>query len=119
MFSHAIGMGLFDVKKLDWQTEDGWKSLGYNMELVDKVTREVHLSRDPIDRFQELQDNGIESVRIIQSTKMSTVISIISEIKVQNPTVLPDDICIIVLGEFVSQSIVICVFFLFIDKNSI
>ena len=98
MFAHSLAMGLFDDNKLDWQTEDGWKSLGYELQRIDQLTREVHLRRQPIDRFQEVQENNVPSVRIIENISYETVIGIMQEIKQNHPTVMPHDICVIMIG---------------------
>lgn len=52
MFAHAIGMGLFEKKKLNWFEDSYWETIGYKMERFEK--REVHLSREPIRRFEDL-----------------------------------------------------------------
>lgn len=98
MFAHSMAMGLFDANKLDWQDDNGWKSLGYEIERVDNLTREVHLTRQPIDRFQEVLDNNISSVCIYDNTQYDTVISIIKGIREQHNTVKPHDVCVIVIG---------------------
>lgn len=98
MFAHSIAMGLFDASKLDWQNEAGWKDLGYEVEKVDNLTREVHLKRQPIDRFQEVQDNNMPSVCLMNNTSLQTIISIIQEIRQKHTTVNPHDICVIVIA---------------------
>lgn len=98
MFAHSLAMGLFDNNKLDWQTDEGWKSLGYEVERTDQLTREVHLKRQPIDRFQEMQDNNVPSVLIHENISYETVIGIIRDIRQNHPTVMPHDVCIIVIG---------------------
>lgn len=98
MFAHSLAMGLFDHNKLDWQTEEGWDSLGYVMNRIDTLTREVHLKRQPIDRFQEVQDNNVPSVIIHENSSYGTIIGIIQEIKKNHPTVMPHDVCVIVIG---------------------
>ncbi|OQW67142.1 MAG: hypothetical protein BVN35_20680 [Proteobacteria bacterium ST_bin11] len=52
MFSHAIGMGLFENKKYNWLTDEYWEAIGY------KINREganILLSREPIRRFEGQQ----------------------------------------------------------------
>lgn len=98
MFAHALGMGLFDSTKLDWQDEKGWNDLGYQIECVNEKTGEVHLSREPIDRFQEVQDNDINSVEIYKTTSSQRVIEIIKNLQKIYSTITPDDVCLIVMG---------------------
>ena len=96
MFAHATGMGLFEGKKLDWLSDDDWIKLGYK---IINNENEVHLFREPINRFQELQDNNIQSVVIRNSTKIDEIMNAIAEIREQFPTVQPSDIAIIILDE--------------------
>lgn len=98
MFAHALGMGLFDENKLDWQTDEGWKDLGYKVEKIDDITREIRLSREPIDRFQELQENNIKSVVIHDNTNERSILNIIENLINDYPTITPEDVCIIVIG---------------------
>lgn len=98
MFAHSLAMGLFDTNKLDWQTDEGWRSLGYEIERIDQLTHEVHLKRQPIDRFQEVQDNEVPSVSIFENISSETVINIIQGIRQIHPTVMPHDVCVIVIG---------------------
>lgn len=98
MFAHSIAMGLFDRDKLDWQDKQGWNSLGYEVEMVDNLTREVHLKRQPIDRFQEVQETKTPSVVIIENTATQSVIELINRIKQKHTTINAHDLCIIVIG---------------------
>lgn len=95
MFAHALGMGLFEDNKLRWLEEKEWKDCGYNV-VVDK--NRYSLSREPLRRFEDLDDN-YESIRIVEITARysDTIIQLIKEIIDENQTVLPDDIGIIFL----------------------
>lgn len=95
MFAHGLGMGLFEETKLRWLEEKEWKDCGYN---VDIKNSQYFLSREPLKRFEDLDDN-FESIRIVEASKTfsDTVISIIKEIVQENETVKPDDIGIILL----------------------
>lgn len=95
MFAHGLGMGLFEETKLRWLEEKEWKDCGYNVDIKDS---QYFLSREPLKRFEDLDDN-FESIRIVEAsnTFSDTVISIIKEIVQENETVKPDDIGIILL----------------------
>lgn len=95
MFAHALGMGLFEKNKLRWLEEKEWEDCGYNVE-VDGG--KYYLSREPLRRFEDLEDSfqSIDIVEIADSYS-ETVIKIIDQIKVDNSTVLPEDIGIILL----------------------
>lgn len=97
MFAHAIGMGLFERKKLNWLDDLYWEAIGYKMSRHEN--REVCLSRDPIRRFQDLELEDIKSMIIQKSTKPSDVIKILKDIQENNSTVKPDDIAIIILDD--------------------
>lgn len=75
MFAHAIGMGLFEKKKLNWFEDSYWETIGYKMERFEK--REVHLSREPIRRFEDLDVDDFPSMIIQKTTKVNSVIEII------------------------------------------
>lgn len=95
MFAHGLGMGLFEDTKLRWLEEKEWKDCGYNVEIKNA---QYFLSREPLKRFEDLDDN-FESIRIVEATGTfsDTIISIIKEIVQENETVKPDDIGIILL----------------------
>ena len=95
MFAHGLGMGLFEKTKLRWLEEKEWKDCGYNVVIKDS---KYHLSREPLKRFEDLDEN-FESLRIVEITKRfsDTVIETIKEIRKENETVKPEDIGIILL----------------------
>ncbi|MFT5759755.1 MAG: superfamily I DNA and RNA helicase [Alteromonadaceae bacterium] len=96
MFAHAIGMGLFETNKLNWLEDSEWESSGY---IVKKSGNEVTLSRDSIRRFEDLEENKISNMNIMRHENESQVIDIIEKIRQDNPTVLPDDIAVIMLDK--------------------
>lgn len=100
MFSHALGMGLFEQPKLRWLDDKEWNACGY---LIEKSPdgSEYSLTREPLRRFEDLEQEGFKSVELVKtSAKLGEdaelkVIEIIRNIKQENPTVLADDIGII------------------------
>lgn len=96
MFAHALGMGLFE-KKLRWLTDEEWEACGY---IIEKDRGNYNLSRKPLRRFEDLNEKGIESIKLIsadQEEYIDKIISILDEIVQNNPTVKPEDIGIIFL----------------------
>jgi superfamily I DNA and RNA helicase len=96
MFSHAIGMGLFESKKLNWLTDKEWEACGYD---ITRNENQMTLSRGAIPRFEELNIDTYDSMKIEKHTGVQQVIDIIKNIKSENPTLKPDDIAVIVLDE--------------------
>lgn len=96
MFAHAIGMKLFESKKLNWFEDSYWEAIGYKLTRK-KDSREVSLSREPIRRFEDLELENFNSVVIQHTTYIDNVISILKNIQEKHPAVTPNDIAIIVL----------------------
>ncbi|MBZ4037301.1 ATP-binding domain-containing protein [Flavobacterium sp. 17A] len=97
MFAHAIGLGLFDEVKLNWFSDEYWKSIGYKIERFDN--REIHFFREPVRRFENLNIDGYDSVIFQNTTHGSEVIKIIKELQSEHKELRPDDIAIILMEE--------------------
>lgn len=97
MFAHSIGLGLFEEKKLNWFEDDYWNALGYDIKR--NSHRQIELSREPIRRFEELNIENFSSTIIQNSTKISDVLNILNQIKIDHPTVRPEDVGIILLDD--------------------
>lgn len=96
MGAHAIGMGLFE-KKLRWLTDEEWEACGYNIE---KENGYYNLSRKPLRRFEDIENNTQNGIKIIQKTDSDyekEIIKIIDDLIKNNPTIEPDDIGIVFL----------------------
>jgi len=98
MFAHAIGMKLFESKKLNWFEDPYWEAIGYKLQRT-KNSRVVHLSREPIRRFEDLELENFESVVVKHTTAIKSVIEILKAIQDKHPTVTPNDVAIIVLDK--------------------
>ncbi|MGJ1436080.1 DEAD/DEAH box helicase [Sphingobacterium siyangense] len=97
MFSHALGMGLFEDFKLRWLDKKEWEDCGYN---VSVNGNQYTLSREPLRRFEDIDDDfkSIQIVKTESSEKIPPyIINIIKKIMAENPTVKIDDIGIIFL----------------------
>jgi len=96
MFAHGISLGLFEKKKMNWFSDAYWESIGYNIERVDK---EVHLTREPVRRFEDLKVQEFESVILGDSTRTTDVVKILQQLKKDHEDLKPDDVAIILLEE--------------------
>jgi superfamily I DNA and RNA helicase len=100
MFAHALGMGLFEKVKLRWLEDEEWKACGYTFE---KNNNTYILKREPLKRFEDLQNNSINSIelKLLQATEETDIcnhiIDLINTLRIQNPTLEADDIGIIFL----------------------
>ncbi|PLK45015.1 DEAD/DEAH box helicase [Emticicia sp. TH156] len=96
MFAHAIGMKLFERKKLNWFDDAYWGAIGYKIQR-NQGSREVLFSREPIRRFENLEMDSFESVIVKQTTTIPSVIEVLSTIIETHPTVTANDVAIIFL----------------------
>lgn len=102
MFSHGLGMGLFEDKKLRWLEDDEWKACGYIVE-KNSQSKEYTLKREPLRRFEDISKHSLDSVEInvlagdFSQSCIDRVIDIINNIIKDNPTVCASDIGIIFL----------------------
>jgi superfamily I DNA and RNA helicase len=100
MFAHAIGMGLFESPKIRWLEEKEWSACGYLVNYNEEHTK-ITLAREPLSRFEDLEQEGIPSVSIVRTgmngneNEVVAIIKILKEIKQSNQTVLPSDVGII------------------------
>lgn len=101
MFSHSIGLGLFESPKLSWLTDEQWEAYGYHIKVAG---RQYELSRDKLLRFEDIQDSDHSSVQLINAdadidvNNFQAIIDVIKNIKKEYPTVKVDDIGIIFLA---------------------
>ena len=98
MFAHAVGMGLYETPPLNWIKDEDWKLCGY---YVEKEENTFILSRSPLRRFEDLE--SIDTIKLIDSENTeycNIMLSIINDIKEANETVTPEDIGIVILGDY-------------------
>ncbi|MCJ2086406.1 ATP-binding domain-containing protein [Methylobacterium sp. E-005] len=97
MFSHALGMGLFEPRKLRWLDDAEWMTCGYIVEKSSDFSF-YRLKREPLRRFEDIDEANLDCVNITQSNDaVGTIIQTIDLIRTSNPTIEPDDIGIILL----------------------
>lgn len=92
MFSHALGMGLFEDKKLWWLTKGEWEQCGY---IVNEANGKYILTREPIRRFEDI-DEKFKCLEFCKTKDVpSDVVAIFKKIKKEFNSVEPDDIAVI------------------------
>ena len=99
MFAHSVGLGLFENNKFNWFTDDEWKAFGY---ILARENNELHLTREPIRRFEDVDSDNfksVEIVKIVKLTNIDNIISIINKIIDKDKNTKPDDISIIFLED--------------------
>ncbi|OZS42623.1 UvrD-helicase domain-containing protein, partial [Photobacterium sanguinicancri] len=98
MFAHALGMGLFETRRLRWLEDKEWIACGYQPTKKNGV---YELSREPLRRFADVVDQNHSSVQIVRTsaklneTSETKIIEVIKQIQAENPSVTVDDIGII------------------------
>jgi putative ATP-dependent helicase len=96
MFAHSVGLGLFEKDKFNWFDDEGWRAFGY---ILERDNNELHLTREPIRRFEDVDTDNFESVEIVKSIHLNEVIGIITKIINKDKDIKPDDISIILLDD--------------------
>lgn len=100
MFAHAIGMGLFEDKKLRWLDDREWEACGYKVQR--ESSNETILKREPLRRFEDL-NNDLPSVEIVRApgpfygNAPAQIIDLIRIIRHENPSATPEDIGVILV----------------------
>ncbi|MDX1526121.1 MAG: ATP-binding domain-containing protein [Pseudidiomarina maritima] len=78
MFSHALGMGLFENPVLRWLKADEWDACGYYFNKKDDS--EAVLTRDPLRRFEDIPDD-FESTKLYKlSDEDDEIIAIVDTV---------------------------------------
>lgn len=97
MFAHALGMGLFEEKRISWLSKQGLEACGYS---VKEEENNYILTRKPLKRFEDLEIEKIKTIELVKTESnqyINKILEIVGEIKEKNPTVTPDDIVILFL----------------------
>lgn len=101
MFAHGLGMGLFETRPLKWLEDEQWESCGYSVTRNQEKT--IILKREPLRRFEDLTDDYKSIDLIVNETSgfsaLEKIVQKIQEIAIKNPSVKPDDICVILLDD--------------------
>lgn len=103
MAAHAIGMGLFESKRLQWLDDKQWGACGYLFEKSKKngdATYTYHLKREPLRRFEDVEANDsleISAVSGGRAEKVAFILDALERIQRENVTATEEDIGIIFL----------------------
>lgn len=97
MFSHALGMGLFEKPVLRWLQPDEWDACGYS---YNENAGRASISRDPLRRFEDIPDD-FESTRIYRRAAgqsiADSVFDVIEQISDRHESLSQGDIAVIFL----------------------
>lgn len=100
MFAHAVGMGLYETPHINWLDDNAWLSCGYTIERNESA-KSFSISRKPLRRFEDLDATNTVRLSMSNADSYSNQILVsIEEIKKENPSVTPEDIAIIILGDY-------------------
>lgn len=99
MFSHALGMGLYEQPVLRWLRPGEWDACGYKY--VESENRAI-LSRDSLRRFEDIPiDYKSTTIHtLIEDVSVTShILSIIENLRKTYPTIQPGDIAVIFLDK--------------------
>lgn len=99
MFSHALGMGLFEEPVLRWLKKEEWDACGY---IYSEAGERAKISRDPLRRFEDVpKDFKSTSLLVLAqgSVISDSLIEVVRSIVKRNPTVKQGDIAILFLDK--------------------
>jgi len=94
MFSHALGMGLFEEPVLRWLKDGEWDACGY---LYKETNGRAIVSRDPLRRFEDIPANfQSTTIHALNNEEIAeSLVSIINEIRARHATAQQGDFAII------------------------
>ena len=92
MFGHAIGMGLFEDKKINWLEEKQWEQCGYKYNC--KENDIIELTREPLKRIAGIDQEQSIFLETSKDLKDS-IVKIILNLKDTYKDLEAHDICII------------------------
>lgn len=94
MFAQALGMGLFEKKKLWWLDDQEWELCGYK---ILSKGENYTLTREPLRRFEDI-DAKFNSLKIIRTDDVKQeIVKQIQMLSEEFPSLTPGDIAIIFL----------------------
>ncbi|MEZ9495806.1 DEAD/DEAH box helicase, partial [Vibrio splendidus] len=99
MFSHAIGMGLYEIPVLRWLKGNEWNACGYNYQ---EVEGRAIVSRDPLRRFEDIPNEfQSTSIHLVQedASISNSIYNVVEQIKERHESVEPGDIAVLFLDK--------------------
>ncbi|MBO2568141.1 DEAD/DEAH box helicase [Shewanella algae] len=95
MFSHALGMGLYEKPVLRWLKDHEWAACGYNYK---EEAGRVVISRDPLKRFEDIPDDfESTSIHVLNHGEQISekIFEVVNAISNKHKTLQPGDIAVI------------------------
>jgi len=99
MFSHALGMGLFEQPVLRWLRPAEWDACGYT---YTELNGRAKLSRDSLRRFEDIPENFKSTMVHTLTAGISIaeyIISVIKDLTIRYPSLQQGDIAVIFLDK--------------------
>jgi len=99
MFSHALGMGLYEMPVLRWLKENEWDACGYNF--TNTGHGRAILSREPLRRFDEIPvDTPSTFIHQVDNASIAdTILAIVTNLRARFQSIQPGDIAVIYLDK--------------------
>lgn len=98
MFAHALGLGLFEKRKLRWLRKEDWEACGY---IYSENEDKIFLTREPVRRFADVEDDykSVEVKTFKEGEVASATLEVINNIQRENSDMSINDLCIILLDD--------------------
>lgn len=98
MFAHALGLGLFEKRKLRWLRKEDWEACGY---IYTEDNDKISLTREPVRRFSDVEDDykSVEIKTFKEEDVASATLEVINNIQSENSDISINDLCIILLDD--------------------
>ena len=99
MFSHALGMGLYESPVLRWLNVSEWNACGYNYR--EEGDRAI-ISRDPLRRFEDVPDSFKSTLLhkvLKKETIAESILRIVEDIRSRHETLEQGDIAVLFLDK--------------------
>lgn len=99
MFSHALGMGLYEQPVLRWLKPAEWDACGY---IFTEDGQRANIARDPLRRFEDMPDRFVSTtIQTLNANEniCDAIISVVNGIVARHSTVKQGDIAVIFLDK--------------------
>ncbi|ARD23252.1 DEAD/DEAH box helicase [Shewanella japonica] len=99
MFSHALGMGLYENPVLRWLQDNEWGACGYKYQILNN---RAIVSRDPLRRFEDLPNEfQSTSLHLVEDNQniSDSIFRVVEQIKERHETVEPGDIAVLFIDK--------------------
>lgn len=90
MFAHALGLGLFEKRKLRWLRKEDWEACGY---IYTEDNDKISLTREPVRRFSDVEDDykSVEIKTFKEEDVASATLEVINNIQSENSDISIND----------------------------